>query len=104
MLGPVLALAPSRQPAPLVSVVVELDQGDPLPDDEHVAGHGDLVLEYLQERSKFLVVTAGVYGDFLDEPVQIGQAPDLTLLLAHSCLCAGLPHFAVVEASLGWRA
>lgn len=47
VLGVVLATTPRSQPAPLVAIVVELDQRDRFADDESLTGYGNVVFEGL---------------------------------------------------------
>src|SRR6266536_1950968 len=77
------AVAPRRQAAALVPIVVYLDHRDRLADDEPVRRQGDIVLEGLPERPQLLVVVVGVDGDLLDQMVQIGGAPVIACGSAH---------------------
>jgi hypothetical protein len=89
MLGAVIAPAPRRQAAPLVSIVFERDNRHWLADDKPVARNADTVLESLPKRPELLAVAVRVDRDLLDELIQIGHtrvvAVELLLHPSHRC-------------------
>ena len=87
MLGAVIAPAPRRQPAPLVSIVFERDNRDGFADDEPVARHPDAGLESLPKSPELLVVAVRIDRDLLDELIQIGPVRGIAVeLLLHPSL------------------
>src|SRR4030065_672687 len=73
VLGAALPATQGRQPAALVSIVVEPDHRDRLADDEPVGRQVDIVFEGLPKRPKHLVVTVSVDGDLLDQFFEFGK-------------------------------
>jgi hypothetical protein len=78
VLRAVFPYAPGHEPAPLVSIVVKLDNGDRLTDDERVAREFEAVLEGAVEGPYLLIFSVGVSSDFLDQRVQFAFCSGIT--------------------------
>ncbi len=81
--GTIHPAAPCGQPAPLVSIVVELDHRDRLADNGGLARHGNVVLAGLLKSSDPLVFAACLGRELVDEFVQRGHIQAVAVLLPH---------------------